>query len=713
MYYATLPAAHINIEAVSSPRGALSRTGNATIPDNRDPAWQIWKTLNPAEGTLHLRIEMPSIVTFRPDIDDIEDLKEQKPHRPRSSKLSFRFMVWSFKIIVLPITATASALGVFMHYLLKDTELLEAQKSRAEPDDEETPEAVTALEREVSFSTLPRAFDSDVELIATSKDGQVIVSVGVQNELVIWHALSECNIIVDAADVLLQAASTSSTTSTLTCVTVDDNGDYCAVGTAAGVVAVWAIRRDGVDPLPHLSLNESTAGVVELQFASSASSSIHATPPHSKQASPTELAFLVATYETGIAAKWSLRDFSSVKYLTPTGTASLVRSSLIRIAPDDRLAVAFCMDDGTLELCEVEDLPWIISPDYSIQAGNPTDIVRKVHVCRTVMAGDTRTIVCAATEAGAVSLWDGHTGELIHIIDDVYGTITQLRLSPVPCEACRFCGHLPLDSFSLTFSVGPIIRFFRVYLADDTRRCSCTPTRPRKMPSRETMGRLSRSNSVSSSIGSHSPIMGRSRVSSTAYDTSPFPISGHGVHSRRASDKDLNRRSDLFNLGLPGDDTEPSHFGPLDTPQAQTGSITSFWNSIFVVNIADTSCDRGCWDVAKRRVVGVRRRPRPRKTSTEAAAKLTPAIPIDGLTNSILDRWELWAFDFVEANLQTSALSALVESDDSASLPSSPTLSSSRRIPRLPFTRVSPFVISHSRSLAGFGNTLGVFNFLS
>jgi hypothetical protein len=34
-------------------------------------------------------------------------------------------------------------------------------------------------------------------------------------------------------------------------------------------------------------------------------------------------------------------------------------------------------------------------------------------------------------------------------------------------------------------------------------------------------------------------------------------------------------------------------------------------------------------------------------------------------------------------------------------------------IPRLPFTRVSPFLITRSHSLAGFGNTVGLFNSIS
>ena len=75
--------------------------------------------------------------------------------------------------VVLPITATTLALYGLLLYLLKDAELLEAQRNRAEPgsimvDDKNT------LDGRVEFSTLPRTFDNDVVHIASSKDGNVV-----------------------------------------------------------------------------------------------------------------------------------------------------------------------------------------------------------------------------------------------------------------------------------------------------------------------------------------------------------------------------------------------------------------------------------------------------------------------------------------------------------------------------------------------------------
>ncbi|KAJ7221698.1 sterol regulatory element binding protein cleavage-activating protein [Mycena pura] len=629
LYYTTYPA---------EPRGAADEMppaiGNfsSSVPHRDSPAWNIWKTLNPNETALHLRIEAPTVLTFLTDPNSQNT--NQKPYR--SSMRTLRLIFWIFKIMVLPITVTTGLLWALLLYLRKDAELLEAGRNRPDSDScdvEEEDESV--YEGRTLFSTLPRAFASDVELIASSQDGGLIVSVGMQNEVVIWRMPSREHVAIDVTDVLLRVPSTSSASSTLTCIAVDADGQYCAVGTAAGTIAVWSVEKGGINPLPLLSLGTSSASVVDLQFLSTNAPGSIKTPPHSEPCSPIDRqspVSLLATYESGLATKWSIGDSDGVTFFAPSQRASLVRALLLRTPQTDTVFIGFCMNDGTLELVEAHGAKGLILFENSFRAGNYADVVTKAHVCLVEMGGSMRLVVAAATESGTVSLWDG-AGGLIHTIDDVPGRITQLRVSPSPSTACKSCGKLPLDGFFLVFSLDNIVHFFRIYMTDETRHCSCYVKPPRRVPSWDNLGRHSRTTSIAPSPGS-SPSIPRPTLP-TVFEPPPFPVSGHGVHSRRVSEKELHRRS-LEALTVPtlGDDHDL--LLPLDSIKLSSTSTASFWQHVFAVRVADTVCDRGGWDVSSdRRVVGVRRKAR---TATKSpSVNATRMTEHSGLTMATLE----------------------------------------------------------------------------
>ncbi|KAJ7118809.1 sterol regulatory element binding protein cleavage-activating protein [Mycena epipterygia] len=724
LYYTTYPTdTRVPMDEAKHPALFRPKTNfSSTLPHREFPAWNIWKTLNPDETPLHLRIEAPTVLTFRSDQNS--DSTVHNAHRAKTSMRTARVVFWVFKIVVLPITVTTSVLWGLLLYLLKDADLLEAQRNRPDLDSPDmVEEDSSTFEGRISFSTLPRAFASDVELIATSRDGQVVVSVGMQNEVIIWRMPSRIHVAIDVTDVLLRSASTSSASSTLTCVAVDADGAYCAVGTGAGNIAVWNIGKDSIHPLPLFSLGNSSAGVVDLQFLSTDTRGVQRTPPPSEPTSPTDRQLpvsLVATYESGLAAKWDVGIDGGVAYFVPSQRATLVKALLLRVPQAANVLVAFCMDDGTLELTEVQGAPALVLPDHSICAGNPTDVVTTAHACLVEVGGSTRLVIAAATESGTISLWDGGTGELIHLLDEAHGRINHLRVSPAPCGTCRICGKLPLDGFFLAFSVTNIVHFFRIYITDQARRCSCNVNPPRRVPSWDSLGRHSRATSIAPSPVS-SPSIPRAKLS-TVFEPPPFPISGHGVHSRRASEKETGRRSlDTLTVPIPGEDYDL--LGPLDPTRASPSLTPSFWQHIFAVRVADTICDRGGWDISDRRVVGVRRKPR--SPAKSGSPNLTPMGVQPGLTLATLERWEVWSFDPSETRVQSSPLAALVGNVETPALSRASTSSASSAdssrssapskdaIPRLPFTRVSPFLMARSHSLAGFGNTVGVFNFIS
>ncbi|KAF8191467.1 sterol regulatory element binding protein cleavage-activating protein [Mycena galopus ATCC 62051] len=725
LYYTTYPT-EPSVAIEDMVQRAVTRNLSSTVPQHHhsQPAWKIWKTLNPHETKLYLRIEAPTVLTF-------SNSHRTDMHSSHRSKLfsvrSLRLLFWVVKIVVLPITVTTTVLWGLLLYLLKDAELLEAQRNRPDIDSPEVAEEEdgSTFQGCISFSTLPRAFASDVEFIATSHDGSVVVSVGMQNEVVIWRMPSRAHVAIDVTDVLLRSASTSGASSTLTCVAVDASGGYCAVGTGAGNIAVWSIGKDGIHTLPLLSLGNSCAGVVDLQFLSTHPRGLRPTPPQSppqsEPSSPTDRqspVSLVATYESGLAAKWDVGITVGVAYFAPSPRASLVKALLLRVPQADGVLVGFCMDDGTLELAEVQSTRALVLPDHSFCAGNHEDVVTRAHASLVDVAGSPRLVVAAVTESGTVSLWDGGTGELISILDERQGQINHIRISPAPSVPCPSCGKLPFDGFFLVFSVDNIVHFFRIYMTDQARRCSCNVHPPRRVPSWDSLGRRSRTTSLAPSPGG-SPSIPRAKLSSV-FEPPPFPISGHGVHSRRASEKDSGRRS-LEMLSLPATSDDQDLLKPLEFISLRSSpSQTSVWQHVFVVRVADTVCDRGGWDISNRQIVGVRRRARSAVKSGGLNLNLPTVQP--GLTSATLERWELWSFDPSRTRIQSSALATLVGDIEAPATPrssmSSTDSSRSRAslkdtIPRLPFTRVSPFTMAKSHVFAGFGNTVGLLNFIS
>ncbi|EGN96241.1 hypothetical protein SERLA73DRAFT_170636 [Serpula lacrymans var. lacrymans S7.3] len=717
LYLMTRPSAHSEADTNPSLRGPSPRLQtNQSGADMNSPAWHIWKILNPGEDTLvHLRIEVPTIVTFQPESQTDRGVESKARSRPAAR--SFRPLLWLLKIVVLPMALTTTALYGLLLYLLKDAELLEAQRNRPEGDMPSVNMDLT-LESQVSFTTLPRAFSTDVELLAASMDRRIVAAVDLQNEFVIWRTDNYSHISIDATDVLLRGASTSSAASALTAVAVDDAGRFCAVGTGAGTIAVWSIDDKSIKPFPHLTLESTSIAVVELQFLPLASPTpLPRSEPYSKSSSPTratETAFLVAVYENGLVVKWKVGSASSPEFVSPTRLDLITKSMVSRVQSDDSLLVAFSMADGSLELSELAEGEPSPPSTCFVQAGNSSDLVTKAHACRVKLDGEYRTVVGVTTEAGVVSLWNGRTGECISILEEVHGNISQIRISSISSETCRFCGELPLDTFLVTLSIGHIVLFYTVHVTPNARRCSCAGNIPRQISSRDlTIGRRSRSSSMASLSGGSSGTRRLSVASNSSNpDFSAFPVSAHGIHSRRASEKDTHRRpSDSLTLPVLSDENDADHpVGPLNI---STIPLTP-WKSVVVVRCGDARCERGGWDVANGKILGVRR-----KSRTELQVKATTTSnPLCGLSSAALDRWELWIFDPILTRMQSSGLSTLSDNFtsthplDQAQVHSRRSSSSSNakdEHPRIPFTRVSPLIACQSQGIAGFGNTVGLF----
>ncbi|PPQ99935.1 hypothetical protein CVT24_009570 [Panaeolus cyanescens] len=790
LYYTTYTSSSSiehRVKGAKPPLTIFSRpkTSRPTDIQATSAAELVWKTLNPethnrhASPLLHVRLEQPVILTFNSPEAGNSSSPTTSPSR--YTRKTFNFAIWLLTVMFLPIVATTSALWVLLLYLLKNTELLEAQRHRFESDpatatssffEKRVDDGEQDLRHDVAFHTLPRAFGSDVELTASSRDGRVTASVSLRNEIFVWKNVDnvpssdvnnttdakprrlierQC---IDASEVLLGMAGSSCAgvaSTTISCLAVDDGGSYVAVGTAAGSIAVWVLKKafNGgiqIQKQPVLTLDGSLAAVTEICFVAPLGALKRRTPPArgppSSENSPdndyptTDNMLLLATYDNGIAVRWTLAAFPAASFIFPSKRTNVIQAKFVHLVPDSKVLIAFAHEDGTLELVETGDFEPTMLDDCIVQPGDTSNAVTRVHACRAQIGGSRRLIIGAATQNGVVSLWDGLTGECIALLEDVGAHVDQLRVTSVRCETCRFCGQRPMESVCVAASTDRIVTFHKVFLVDHMRRCSCSSTithqtTPIRVSSRDNLSSLdrrSRSNSNSSQSLKSSPLIPRARLStsfeaSTSTSISPisaFPVSGHGVHSRRASEKEARKSSELLTVPFPGNLNGEDEYNGGSGATTPTNANTSIWRNAVVHRVRDIPCERGGWDLTSDlRFSGITRKPRTHmKTQLNGvkALDLLPSSAPSGLSNATLERWEVWTFDASTSIMKHSLLSSLAPtlssrySSPMSSPRSSISSSSGDSIPRLPFTRVHYHVAPQGspRAIAGFGNTIGV-----
>ncbi|KAI5124512.1 hypothetical protein M0805_003036 [Coniferiporia weirii] len=729
LYYSTLPSASTRINdggRTPASRSSIMRPKvNKTSLDKHSDARQVWRVLSPHDDPrIHIRIEAPAIVTLDHQLGDMKT--ERRLHRPRWSVRTLRPLWWISKVVVLPIGATLGCLYALLLYLLKDADRLESHKGQTD-DDLET--GSSPVEGQPLFKTFPRAFASDVNLLASSRDGSVLASVSSDGEFFFWLASSLNYIKVDTADLILRGTQGSSAQCALTVVAIDDRGEYCAVGAGSGTIAVWSIQENSVHPVAHYFSEECASPVIELEFDASETYPWDTVPKDGKariQDQPKSIPCVHAVYDNGRAVRW----INGVAvHLQPLSAGELVRTSLIRLPDVTHPIVCFFFNNGALEIVDNHQGSSIGGPVF-VQAGTPDDLVVSVHACVVGIEDTSHLLVAAARHSGIITLWDVTTGDCMFTFDDAYGSVNNVRLLPISVKACSQCGEVPLCGFALAYSIGHVVLVERGTLP---RRCSCPLSQPLMSKvntlKESSVGRRSRSGSFVSSSGMEATPHPRSRLPSVSSDKSPdinpFPVSAHGVHSRRGSERDGRRNSDRFDrLGFVSfddggtfDSDEQQRLVVPDVPRptcsAFEPSVTCLWRNFRLVRVKEATCERGGWDVMGSKVVGLRRKPRRRHCHEEELNRWSESrLSESALSSSVLDRWEVWIVDpaKLDGMIQASSLSAFeFQPIDSGGENSRSVGGATRRlIPRLSFTRLSPLVIRNSTCLAGFGNTVGM-----
>jgi len=705
LYYVTYPSQE-PLEVEADPFARYSqRTSQVDVSAADAPAVQLWETLNPANKPLvHIRIEPPSIVQFAVKGAEVGGANSTGsntsiPAWPRLISSEHRMLWRLFKIVLLPITCTAGVLYLLLMFLLKNAELLDAQHGRAhgangQQSDWDDGSIAGGTAAGIKFATLPRAFATDIELMAVASDGGVCAAVSSDNVLAIWPPGGHPCTVVELGNAR----------GAVSCVALDARGRHVCVGTSLGMVSLWHIDSAlGVAVSAGTFVDPVRRGaVLDLGFIRHIDDTVS----------------VITTYDSGCVAEWDTTTGDATMVRPSMSSDTIARTLLIHERDRDITGVAFILITGIIEVVDCLKGPGAWSSTSTIQIEPVHDTVVSLNRTRVaVQDGGSRLVLATLSRSGALRIWDGHTSEPMLHLDNIKlstgeedSALLQLAGMSPEMSACERCREQADGGFTLALGVGETVFVYRATIGD---RCACALAGGSKLGG----GRRSRSSSAA-------PPLLRTRGPQRALTSLDYPISGHGYHSRRSSEKESRRN-------LTVDD---------DLYQELNGELTAAstrWRDLTAYCVIDVACERGAWALMDgTRVVGVRRRAR--GTAGQGPFNLPVVGTSNALSAAVLQRWEAWSVD--TSHLSPGSRSSTLYSLSMAANPSPaastrPSRAGSRHssisslttgtrstvqspqqldvlsdgvYPRLPFTRASCLRAVKNQCFVGLGNTLGV-----
>ncbi|GAA6001018.1 hypothetical protein JCM10207_007376 [Rhodosporidiobolus poonsookiae] len=607
-----LPAA-CSQTALSSDRPFLSpslspsisrslRGGTAADPASSSPldvpagaASAFWRFLNPANAT--------SVQLYLEPTVHIQFLDEEALAAPESLDLLHATpdgpsLFTKVMFVLLPIAIVMFLLYLLLLYLLKDAELLQAHWGSEERLG--GPEARRKRREEANrkpgadvqlVKSLRARHEGDVELVASG--GDVVVS---------WAGLEE--------KVLVQRRTVGSDTAasfdlniplgaepiSLTALSVDGDGRFCAAATSKGRVLIWCLERGGAlvdfggEPSPRSPVVSLLATPHEAaqKKVDELASGTPAPPSRIREEELTQPTAFWSLHRDGRVLRWDCRacqvaeapvrsavDEGQVtrRWLAggvdPSGVPVLVVAS-----NSGRVAISPLGRDGEPALLE----PVGRAPGEQVVSVKPAEVPLAASVDG---APAQQKVGLVGTSSGGVHLSSLSPPTHLLLIAELGSPIRQIRLVDSPTSSyCPTCNELIVDGFTALVSTRTTLHVFRLFTPptpSSLEPCTCNT-------SDTTI--IARSRSSSTGLLS-SPIMSRTLSSGgTARRFSPrkktvtptrptqLPPSSLGdspvrprLHSRGANGSYGSHSSTSSSgAGSPVNERGPPHFTPLASP---------------------------------------------------------------------------------------------------------------------------------------------------
>jgi len=561
-------------------------------------------------------------------------------------------IAWFLQVVFLPIAATTFVVYIILRFLLKDAELLDAQRDRLElgeewDDAEDEPHAATDAHRQPTLRTLPTAHQADISLLATSTTK--LLSIGFDGIALVWSRDDPTD---EGMPLPLDLEADRATLAAL-----DGPGCYCAVATAKGAVRIWLLGSRFTQPTLVAYL-AAPGGL------SSAVSSISFLPPSSDGGSvgspSAPLASLVVVRENGELSEVNCRK-GAVTIKRPASSREAVRATPLwtaHVAEGFAVDLALATSEGQVRVLRRDASSQVWAERVSIEL-EPGQRVSKVASTEVFLGACMQDVLAVTTSSGTISLWDGRGTRLITVNPNLR-RLGQIAVVDSGVQECVGCGQ-KLDGFLLLASNADEATVYRI-TPDSVAAAMCAcPAMRRSMSSstqRTSLDRLSfdsspladrsgRGPGFSPAVPPISPSLHRrlpTSVSSASNLSADYPIAGHGVHSRRLSTRDKRAEAEELLLDPPNDGRIDGDDPFMASSSPEDGSPNGSSRALRAILLGSISVRKGGWDVLETgQVVGVGRVSRSDSSSQDDTSSVLSATM--STAGGCSARWRVWQID--------------------------------------------------------------------
>lgn len=622
----------------------------------------LWRAINP-QNWPSIRITIPAasimiLPSFGNPTTPQDILHLALPHARAAWLPKLKALLYLIKVVVLPQALTAGSLWTLLRYLLKDADLLDAQRDRLGRRDEISIDDRThrddlSLAAQTSVHMLPCAHSCDIEKIAVSRDGTTTVTVGLDNSIALWRFAS----VQGTGTREMLRLSDSMESSTIMAIAVDPKGDYVAAATRNGSLQIWRIgRADASKALAPIVVPRDSA-LVGMSFDSTSHDpdDPFRAPPVPTDSSSGDSPPVTLIYSNGTIN--AVTDASTMVTLhDPRGPHE--RARLLRTDNADETAVL---------ITGAYDQRLVRSSDQwqPVSLGShstPGDRVTAISPLRQ-FAQDVRFLVIG-WQSGLVEVFDTSNGELTVSIGQAQhlAGITRVDVVNPSSTRCTGCGTTSKDGFVVISSSGDQVYVDRI-IPPNTPVCRCSG--PRRSLDESTRPQLSnndlqptRARSTDSLVVP--PCSARAKLSpSSSPRKSPsllpptsngeFPLSSHGT--RKLSAYQSHETNSTSTPTSAHHDRIPTAAASLGFGSTAYDPLEQPWTDMEVLPLGSVWAPSGNWSIVGDTIMGLRR-------------------SSSGIGH---DQWQIWTIDLsapyngTKLNVDTSSLAHL-EEDTQATL---------------------------------------------
>ncbi|WWD16532.1 hypothetical protein CI109_100959 [Kwoniella shandongensis] len=603
------------------------------------PAELLWRAINP-QGWPFSRVVVPaaSIIVLPKTGHSMLPADIRKLSLPASRLLlpRLRPLFYLFKVVILPQAVTAGALYILLLYLLKDADLLDAQRDRLGRGDDahsdetdggscSTKSGTHILVNNLKAHMLPCSHESDIDIVASSSDGQVAITIGIDNTVCLWrfHELQVGSGIREP----LQASALSLQDPIMAAAVSEDNR-HVAVCTNGGKVQVWEISEEGpVASQPLRQITQlSSARIIGIAFDDTESimeDPFTASRPSFDQA-PCDPVVLIALSSGSVVASSTQCESLTVIPPQSIGGGPACRVSFLRV--DNTLTIAI-IGQHDFDVWRKLDSGW--NSTHIASGLSKEDRVTAISDLNPDMPG----LMALGHRSGCIDIYDEPHGTIVTVgqSTSVEG-IRKVGLVRPPFVRCSGCGQQSSDGYLVVSSTPSQVFIDRIAppsplgtsfcrcarrgsSMEDSATSTMTPQSPYRVltPAKGKLAALVVPPSSARKKYSPGSSPRKSPSLLTPISNGEFPLSSHGG-ARRLSNLHRDDESSLNTGTVNGGSTlKAGRSSPIDKSfpsSASNGSATSPGAEMDITPLgAVSSPDGGGWEVLTNDhvLIGIRR----------------------------------------------------------------------------------------------------------